>query len=248
MISYPISYPISCLIYLTFLCVQDCVCLVAPYPFRNEPLDEFNVTRDFDITGAGEVWYESAHCVPLVQWNILKGTRSFHSYSSAPLSQSAWPQTAVCSRRAFPCCTSCLVQCCLLSTSVLSRTYLGVSLWFRATWMGTPAIPSHTCTEALSQLRRRQIQDRTVGPVAGSSRSTYGCGATEDRFHWMWLWQILWPWGSNELRNPGHGGLPPFSVGASRRPVTASDIRKTLISGAVISGTWKTVISPWPIR
>ncbi len=33
------------------------MCLVAPYPFRNEPFDEFNVTRDFDITGAGEVWY-----------------------------------------------------------------------------------------------------------------------------------------------------------------------------------------------
>jgi hypothetical protein len=33
------------------------VCLVAPYPFGNEPLDEFDVTRDFDITDAGEVWY-----------------------------------------------------------------------------------------------------------------------------------------------------------------------------------------------
>ena len=33
------------------------MCLVAPFPFRSEPLDEFNVTRDFDITGAGEVWY-----------------------------------------------------------------------------------------------------------------------------------------------------------------------------------------------
>ena len=33
------------------------MCLVAPYPFRDEPLDEFNVTRDFYITSAGEVWY-----------------------------------------------------------------------------------------------------------------------------------------------------------------------------------------------
>ena len=37
--------------------MQDCVCLVAPYLFRLEPLDEFNVTRDFDISGAGDVWY-----------------------------------------------------------------------------------------------------------------------------------------------------------------------------------------------
>jgi hypothetical protein len=42
---------------MTFFSLQDCVCLVAPHPFLNEPLDEFNVTRDFDITGAGKVWY-----------------------------------------------------------------------------------------------------------------------------------------------------------------------------------------------
>ncbi len=56
MISYPISYPISCLMYLAFIFVQDCVCIVAPYPFQNKPLDEFNVTSDFNATGAGEVW------------------------------------------------------------------------------------------------------------------------------------------------------------------------------------------------
>jgi hypothetical protein len=33
------------------------VCLVAPHPFLDEPLDEFNVTSDFDITGAGDIWY-----------------------------------------------------------------------------------------------------------------------------------------------------------------------------------------------
>ena len=30
---------------------------MAPYPFRMEPLAEFNVMRDFDITGGGDVWY-----------------------------------------------------------------------------------------------------------------------------------------------------------------------------------------------
>ncbi len=33
------------------------MCLVAPHPLRNESLDELKVTRDFDITGAGDVWY-----------------------------------------------------------------------------------------------------------------------------------------------------------------------------------------------
>ena len=56
-ISYLISYPISYTIFNMLFCFQDCVCLVAPLPFRSEPLDEFNVSRDFDITGAGEVWY-----------------------------------------------------------------------------------------------------------------------------------------------------------------------------------------------
>ena len=33
------------------------VCLVAPYSFRLEPLDEFDPVSDFDITGGGDVWY-----------------------------------------------------------------------------------------------------------------------------------------------------------------------------------------------
>jgi hypothetical protein len=190
----------------------------------------------------GSNFSSNAHCVPLVKWETLKGTRSFHRYSSAPLNQSAWHQTNVCSRRAFPlaCCTSSLVQCCLPSTSALSRTYLGVCHWFRATWMGKPAIPSHTGTEALSQLRRRLIQDPTVGPVAGSesSRSAYGCGATEEHIHGMWLWQTLWPWGSNELRKPGHGGLPPFSLGVCRPkpgPLALNNIGDIVISGMLMS-------------
>jgi hypothetical protein len=41
--------------------VQDCVCVVAPYPFRIEPLEDFNPTRigDLGVTGGGDVcqWY-----------------------------------------------------------------------------------------------------------------------------------------------------------------------------------------------
>ncbi len=43
--------------YIVLFFMQDCVCLVAPYPFRSEPFDEFNITHDFDIMGAGDVWY-----------------------------------------------------------------------------------------------------------------------------------------------------------------------------------------------
>jgi hypothetical protein len=37
--------------------VQDCGCLVAPYPFRLEPRDEIDHVGDFDITGGGDAWY-----------------------------------------------------------------------------------------------------------------------------------------------------------------------------------------------
>ncbi len=36
---------------------QECVCLVTPYPFRLEPLDEFDHIADMDITCGGDVWY-----------------------------------------------------------------------------------------------------------------------------------------------------------------------------------------------
>ncbi len=45
------------IIYIVLFCMQDCVCLVTPYPFRSDPFDEFNATRDFYITGAGDVLY-----------------------------------------------------------------------------------------------------------------------------------------------------------------------------------------------
>ena len=37
--------------------LQDVLCLVAPYPFRLESLDEFNPLTDFDMTGGDDVWY-----------------------------------------------------------------------------------------------------------------------------------------------------------------------------------------------
>ena len=37
--------------------MQNCVCLVAPYLFGLERLDEFDHVGDFDITGGDDVWY-----------------------------------------------------------------------------------------------------------------------------------------------------------------------------------------------
>jgi len=37
--------------------MQDTLCLVAPYPFRLEPLEDFDPLSDFDMTGGDDVWY-----------------------------------------------------------------------------------------------------------------------------------------------------------------------------------------------
>jgi hypothetical protein len=42
---------------LMMLLVQDCVCVIAPYPFRIEPLEDFDPIGDLDVTGGGDVWY-----------------------------------------------------------------------------------------------------------------------------------------------------------------------------------------------
>jgi hypothetical protein len=78
--------------------LKNRVCLVAPYPFRVAPWDEFNVTRDVDnnlillvLDMFGMLDHSSssgAHYVPLVQWGKLGSTRSFPWYSSAPSNRS----------------------------------------------------------------------------------------------------------------------------------------------------------------
>ena len=36
---------------------QDTLALVAPYPFRVEPLEDFDPLTDFDMTGGDDVWF-----------------------------------------------------------------------------------------------------------------------------------------------------------------------------------------------
>ncbi len=57
MILYTISYIVLDDIKLMLLLVQDCVCGVAPYLFRIEPLEDFDPIGDLDVTGGGDLWY-----------------------------------------------------------------------------------------------------------------------------------------------------------------------------------------------
>ncbi len=55
-IVYDIVYDIDLnAINLMMLLVQDFVCVVAPYPFRIEPLEDFDPMGDLDVTGGGDV-------------------------------------------------------------------------------------------------------------------------------------------------------------------------------------------------
>jgi hypothetical protein len=42
---------------LMMLLVQDCVCVVAPYPFKIKPLKDFDPIGDLNVTGGGDLWY-----------------------------------------------------------------------------------------------------------------------------------------------------------------------------------------------
>ena len=55
--SYTTSHTICCGTTILTLLVQDTLCLVAPYPFRLEPLEEFDPLSDFDMTGGDDVWF-----------------------------------------------------------------------------------------------------------------------------------------------------------------------------------------------
>ncbi len=64
-IIYDIVYDIICDVTYDILCCppvltvvwQDTLCLVAPYPFRMEQLEDFDPLTDFDMTGGDDVWF-----------------------------------------------------------------------------------------------------------------------------------------------------------------------------------------------
>ena len=56
-IVYYIVYDIVYIMLTLHFRVQDCVCLVAPYPYRLQPLEDFDPIGDLDISGGGDLWY-----------------------------------------------------------------------------------------------------------------------------------------------------------------------------------------------
>ena len=99
---------------LTNCDIQDCVCLIAPFPFNDQPPELFNPATEFDMSGAGKIWYARpqhfslAWCVLADNRPIRRHIESFPLYSSTHLIQFNCRQKALCMRRAFQCCVRTL--------------------------------------------------------------------------------------------------------------------------------------------
>ena len=66
-IVYDIIYDILCCPPVLTVVWQDTLCLVAPYPFRMEPLEDFDPLTDFDMTCGDGCLVCSATTILLVQ-------------------------------------------------------------------------------------------------------------------------------------------------------------------------------------
>ncbi len=60
--------------------VQEVVVLLAPFPNNLNPVAEFDVVRDFDLTGNGLVWYARPqlffNCTLVPLYSLLPGSSS----------------------------------------------------------------------------------------------------------------------------------------------------------------------------
>ena len=94
------------------LLLQDTLCLLVPYQFQLEPLEEFDPLADFDKKDSDDVWFARpqlclrAACATQVKYKTRLPPCRFRWCSSAHLNQSPSPQTAACRELVFPCCTS----------------------------------------------------------------------------------------------------------------------------------------------
>ena len=98
MISHGMSYVILYVICLA----QDFVCLIAPFPFNIQPVEDFDPSADFNVTGEENVWYARPQLffsqspvlyADVATKRIVLPTRNCPWYSSVPLNQSTCHQT-----------------------------------------------------------------------------------------------------------------------------------------------------------
>jgi hypothetical protein len=208
-----------CISYSLFL--QDTLCLVAPYLFRLEPLEDFDPLVALNMTGGDDVWlaqpqlFFSCSLCPTGQWQDTSShrmvIRRFHWYSSAHLSLYLSPQTAACRGRVSlwftneqppsgrtqpPTLYVCPVKNVLGRVPLLPSTSTEI---FR--------IPFHTVFDNMFLLALLLIPGKTAGRAAGFSRSTSRCGATGGHFQERFWSRMQRRCAGNAFENQGAGEL-----------------------------------------
>jgi hypothetical protein len=121
---------------LMMLLVQDCVCVVAPYPFkfRIETLEDFNPIEDLDVTGGCDVWYArpllffTCTVCPTGHMGYTTSHKDvslvfFNTFEPISLTPESCMQTH-CRGRAFQCYTKGRLLRCHRCMSAHWKTYL----------------------------------------------------------------------------------------------------------------------------
>ena len=190
--------PCSVTLYLTLATfMQDTLCLVAPYPFRLEPLDDFDPLTDFDMTGGDDVWFDqpqlffSCSLCPTGQMEdkashievSLVFFSTFEPISLTPnscMQRNGIPMLYERAASQLPTLYVCPVE------NVLGRVPL-MPCYLKGTFTTLFLIPYGM----LFQQAQQPIPGQTAGQAAGFSRSTSGCGAMGELSPGRTQWRIL---------------------------------------------------------
>ena len=194
-------------------------------------MNEFNVTRDFDITGTGDVWYARPQLFfkcTLCPTGETDDPRKYKEYSLVFFSTfkpiSLTPDNCM-QQKGVP----------MLYRDVRSATVLP-SLYVcpvENVLGRVPLIPCYLNGNSSNTIMiQYRYRDRGAIPAEAAADSrpdsgtgsrlfkirTFGCGATAERFHSRSQWPTLsrWQCGRSEFRNPGNGRLQPLRVGERR--------------------------------
>ena len=215
--SYTTSHTICCGTPILTLLVQDTLCLVAPYPFRLEPLEEFDPLSDLDMTGGDDIWYArqqlffSCTLCPTGQMEdkashlefSLVFFSTFEPISLTPDScmQRNGPGIPMLYERAASQLQTLYV---CPRENVLGRVPLML-----ATSKGTFTTQFLTPLGTRFLMARLPIPGQTAGQAACFSRSTFGCGAMGGRSPERSQWRMLRRCCGSVFKSQGAGEPKP---------------------------------------
>ena len=188
---------------------------MAPYPFRLEPLEDFDPLVDFDMTGGDDVWFarpqlfftcslcptgrsqdKSSH-----REVLLVFFSTFEPISLTPnsfMQRSGIPMVYERAASQLPTLYVCPVE------NVLGRVPL-IPCYLK----GNITTLFRSGSDTMFPMVLLLIPGKTAGQAAGFSRSTSGCGAMGGRSPERSQWRMLMRCGGSVFRSQGAGEPKP---------------------------------------